>query len=453
MKRKLIGAFLIFLLGIISAATENKYGWHSTAFQFQEMMKKDLDMLRQLKNDLDHERNILSNLKQKATYELENNIPMLDDDSSGEKFNEQLHEDVQDFKNKEIFSDLKEKLNIFPNFTDRYAVLENLFLVQRLYKLKTKDLAQGNINGFPVKYNMTANDCADMGDIATGKKVIDLCLEWYNETLERILAGSPCKHSEKLVRDGIKHEEDLLKCKKLCRDGKPILPIDINQYKCYLWDNFRDPWLILQPYKMEVLTDNPNIARFYDVVSDYEIEELKSFCMDHFASAKTVLDKTQVTKIGSSRIAHNCWLSDGGDTLKKISDRIGHLTGLDMSPSEMLQVATYGIGGHYVPHFDWHKKNETEEYTFSNRIGTFMLYLSDVEQGGSTIFLHPGLAVPPVKGSALFWHNLDKSGSLDNRTKHSACHVLVGNKWVANKWIRETKKEMCKKTEYIGRIV
>lgn len=36
-----------------------------------------------------------------------------------------------------------------------------------------------------------------------------------------------------------------------------------------------------------------------------------------------------------------------------------------------------------------------------------MVYLSDVEAGGRTVFPTIGLSVEPSAGSALFWFNLD----------------------------------------------
>ena len=39
------------------------------------------------------------------------------------------------------------------------------------------------------------------------------------------------------------------------------------------------------------------------------------------------------------------------------------------------------------------------------RIQTFMIYLSDVEAGGHTIFPQAGISIKPKEGSALFWFN------------------------------------------------
>ena len=55
--------------------------------------------------------------------------------------------------------------------------------------------------------------------------------------------------------------------------------------------------------------------------------------------------------------------------------------------------------------------------------------------GGATVFPYAGISVLPEKGDSLFWYNLDKSGEKDHYTIHMGCPVLLGNKFIGNKWI------------------
>ena len=44
-------------------------------------------------------------------------------------------------------------------------------------------------------------------------------------------------------------------------------------------------------------------------------------------------------------------------------------------------MANYGIGGHFNPHTD------VIEYEENKRIATWLGYLSDVDEGGATVFI------------------------------------------------------------------
>ena len=67
-----------------------------------------------------------------------------------------------------------------------------------------------------------------------------------------------------------------------------------------------------------------------------------------------------------------------------------------------------------------------------------LVYLSDVEEGGSTGFPTLGVEAMPAKGRVLVFYDCEP-GSLkpDARTLHCGSPVIAGTKWAANKWIRQ----------------
>lgn len=71
------------------------------------------------------------------------------------------------------------------------------------------------------------------------------------------------------------------------------------------------------------------------------------------------------------------------------------------------------------------------------RVGTFLIYLNDVAEGGETVFPKVGLSIVPKKGSAIYFHYANEQGQLDRLSVHSSLPVKKGEKWAAAKWIRE----------------
>jgi prolyl 4-hydroxylase len=101
----------------------------------------------------------------------------------------------------------------------------------------------------------------------------------------------------------------------------------------------------------------------------------------------------------------------------------------------------YDIADEYRPHFDWIDPTLPglrQHLEFGGqRVATFILYLSNVDSGGSTSFPSVGLEVIPRKGSALFFLNTDSQFAPDELTLHAGKPVIKGVKFVANKWLRQ----------------
>lgn len=129
------------------------------------------------------------------------------------------------------------------------------------------------------------------------------------------------------------------------------------------------------------------------------------------------------------------------DVIKTIESRIADLLHWPVDHGEGLQVLRYEDGGEYRPHFDFFdpakKSSQVVTKKGGQRVGTFLMYLSEVDKGGSTRFPKLNFEVRPRKGTALYFANIDLSGQIDPLTLHAGMPVTEGVKYLATKWLRE----------------
>ncbi|XP_075065830.1 prolyl 4-hydroxylase subunit alpha-2 isoform X1 [Mixophyes fleayi] len=232
----------------------------------------------------------------------------------------------------------------------------------------------------------------------------------------------------------------------LCRgEGIKMIPRRQKRLFCRYHHGNWNPFLILSPIKEEDEWDSPRIVRYLDVLSNEEIEKIKELAKPKLARATVRDPKTGVLTVANYRVSKSAWLEEYDDpVVARVNKRMQAITGLTADTAELLQVANYGMGGQYEPHFDFSRKEEPDVFKrlgTGNRVATFLNYMSDVQAGGATVFPDFGAAVWPKKGTAVFWYNLFRSGEGDYRTRHAACPVLVGSKWVSNKWFHERGQE------------
>ncbi|KAK3875919.1 hypothetical protein Pcinc_019237 [Petrolisthes cinctipes] len=231
---------------------------------------------------------------------------------------------------------------------------------------------------------------------------------------------------------------------RLCRGEGRLLPQVAKKLHCYYQHGPTD-FLRIGPVKTEVVHIHPNIYIYHDVLTDSEVATIKELATPTFKRATVQNYKTGELETASYRISKSSWLkAEDSETVTRVNNRIASITGLNMDTAEELQVANYGLGGHYEPHFDYAQREEKDAFKIlgtGNRIATFLFYMSDVEAGGATVFPHLNIALWPKKGAAAYWYNLYPNGEGDVLTRHAACPVLVGTKWVSNKWIHERGQE------------
>ncbi|KAF8390321.1 hypothetical protein HHK36_024846 [Tetracentron sinense] len=145
-------------------------------------------------------------------------------------------------------------------------------------------------------------------------------------------------------------------------------------------------------------------------------------------------------------------LSLKDEIVATIEARIAAWTFLPLENGEAMQILHYELGQKYEPHFDYFHDKANQELG-GHRVATVLMYLSDVEKGGETIFPHSatnviqpkddtlsncarnGYAVKPKKGDALLFFSLHPDATTDPNSLHGSCPVIEGEKWSATKWI------------------
>lgn len=122
------------------------------------------------------------------------------------------------------------------------------------------------------------------------------------------------------------------------------------------------------------------------------------------------------------------------------TDRIEKWTMLPKDYGETFYVLRYDIGQEYKAHTDWFAAGP-QGLGFlgypGNRLATVIVYLTDVEEGGETLFPTIGLKIRPQRGTALLFWNRMPDGTLDPDVLHSSAPVIRGQKWSISRWIRE----------------
>ncbi|KAL9971083.1 hypothetical protein ACROYT_G023569 [Oculina patagonica] len=403
----------------------------------------------------------------------------------------------------------------FPTSQDFMGSISAILRIQDVYNLSARAIADGELHQEKNSGGLGADECYELGIVSNDQGNYEDVIEWMKEALKRMslpneYSGALTKidvleylswaeYKVGRLDDAIRHTQDILNedptikqahinlghfkteqlqhnthrdhqskdtannnkkrkhdfmstYERLCRGESRKTRIERDKLSCYYNRNL--PTQLLKPVKVEMLNLDPDLYLFHDVITDSEIEHVKKLARPQLKRAVVTNSTTGNQLEAGYRISQSAWLEDSDSPIiNRISQRIQTITGLSLDPqySEPLQVANYGIGGHYEPHHDFVQNadgslpaNET-----GDRISTFLFYLSDVDAGGATVFLDVEEVVYPRKGDAVFWYNLGNDGRPDVKTRHAACPVIVGSKWVANKWINERGQEFrrpCKPT-------
>uniref|UniRef100_A0A8C7ZXP6 Prolyl 4-hydroxylase subunit alpha-1 n=1 Tax=Oryzias sinensis TaxID=183150 RepID=A0A8C7ZXP6_9TELE len=343
-----------------------------------------------------------------------------------------------------FISNLTIQRKYFPTEEDQTGAAKALLRLQDTYNLDANTISTGDL---PDPEHQRANGNQKYFEFQLEKQEKqDETAEKETQQQDREKRDTTQKKKKKQSQKSFSLIPERKKYEMLCRgEGVRMTSRRQSRLFCRYYDNKHNPRFVLAPVKQQDEWDRPYIVRYIDIISEAEMEKIKQLAKPRLRRATVHDPQTGKLTTAHYRVSKSAWLTAYEDpVVEKINQRIEDLTGLEMDTAEELQVANYGVGGQYEPHFDFGRKDEPDafkELGTGNRIATWLFYMSDVSAGGATVFPDVGASVGPQKGTAVFWYNLFASGEGDYSTRHAACPVLVGNKWVSNKWIHERGQE------------
>lgn len=171
-----------------------------------------------------------------------------------------------------------------------------------------------------------------------------------------------------------------------------------------------------------------------------ECTELIELARARLRRSQTVVDGIGGSEIHAARTSEGMFFQRGEHPLcERLERRIAALMSWPMEHGEGLQVLRYGVGAEYRPHHDYFDPASDSTARLcgqsGQRVATVLVYLNAPEAGGETVFPQAGLSILPRMGSAVCF--VYPHPEPHSHTLHGGGPVVVGEKWVATKWLRQ----------------
>jgi len=184
------------------------------------------------------------------------------------------------------------------------------------------------------------------------------------------------------------------------------------------------------------VSSSPPVFTVANFLSPEECDALIIAAKDHMTPAPVVGPGNG--EVSVSRTSSTCYLAR--EDLPTVCTKVCALTGKPVEHLELPQVGRYLTGEFYKPHYDAFDTSSADGRRFAQnggqRVGTVLIYLNDVPQGGATFFSKLGLRIAPKQGTALIFFPATLSGQLDEQYLHAA-ETAQDIKWVSQIWIRQ----------------
>ncbi|KHN42331.1 probable prolyl 4-hydroxylase 9 [Glycine soja] len=219
----------------------------------------------------------------------------------------------------------------------------------------------------------------------------------------------------------------------------------------------REPFLNSIPF--QILSWRPRAVYFPNFTSVEVCQQIIEMAKPKLEPSKLALRKGETAEsTKDTRTSSGTFISaseDKSGILDFVERKIAKVTMIPRTHGEKFNILKYEVAQKYDSHYDAFNPDEYGTVE-SQRIASFLLYLSNVEAGGETMFPCEGglnidkgyydykkcigLKVKPRQGDGLLFYSLLPNGKIDKTSLHGSCPVIKGEKWVATKWIDDREQ-------------
>ncbi|XP_061386553.1 prolyl 4-hydroxylase subunit alpha-1-like, partial [Musca vetustissima] len=332
------------------------------------------------------------------------------------------------------------KKSPLPDENELRGAILGLARLQDIYDIDPEDMANGKGYGQPLNWR----ECLEIATTLMDESRMDLAVNWLqqaerklqnsndsaeikdyfatqiNEHLARVHHSMGDKEKAQQHLNAISKSVDtkltMKMLNRLTYDKEKYTPFkesdrhqnyarlcqgkskNITKLSCYL-DSKIHPYFVLNPLQIEPLLMEPYIRLYHNLLNDEQVTKLFDHAKQRFFRSE-VIKAPGENEVTEKRVSQQTWVAPRETPTSTYMYRlVGLITGFNMTNVEQMQVANYGIGGLYVPHYDYMNNTELVAGLYGDRITTSMFYLSDVTQGGYTIFPELDVYLKPVKGA------------------------------------------------------
>jgi prolyl 4-hydroxylase len=200
--------------------------------------------------------------------------------------------------------------------------------------------------------------------------------------------------------------------------------------------------LISNNEEKKILCESPGVFTINKFITREECEHMITISKPSMKDSLVSDNKKGTTSKG--RTSKNAWIQHNHDKItKQIGEKIAKVVGIPLENAEAFQVIYYDVGNEYRNHYDSWDHNGSEKTLRCVKYGgarlkTALVYLNDVEEGGSTRLNKINVDVKAEQGKMLVFENtLPGTNIKHHLSEHAGMPVIKGEKYAFNLWFKE----------------